>query len=77
MRLKNLVFSTQFAKFYATLTTKFRFCLLVTKDGSCNIYASLIYLFPFFSASSQRQFAFVHDRETLPDSNFQDSPLGQ
>jgi hypothetical protein len=33
--------------------------------------------FLFFSASSQRKFAFVHDREMLPDSTFQDSPLGQ
>ena len=77
MRLKIFGFQLIFAKFYATLTTRFRFCLLVTKGGSCNIYAYLIYLFSFFSASSQRKFAFVHGREMLPDSTFQDSPLGQ
>ena len=77
MRLKIFGFQLIFAKFYATLTTRFRFCLLVTKGGSCNIYAYLIYLFSFFSASSQRKFAFVHDREMLPDSTIQDSPLGQ
>jgi len=65
MRLK-FFFQLKFAKFYAILTTRFRFCPLVTKGGSYNIYASLIYLFPFFSPCSQRKFASFTTERNAP-----------